>query len=344
MASTEYLLEFGSFLGEETLEVEFKEFSLRKHRLIFTKDEVYSFIKNQDYSHICKFSRDVLITYFENYIPKYFSAFLNNSKLQKGELWFGISDSGEVLGLPATMTYEEISTNVIDQIKKVLFLNGNLDILDTVLKELKIEIFDVINSSDDQLDMYLTKFKSETKKYQIVFSSYRSEYKKVNKMISYYRRAINTMINEDETRKALIKMVISSEFCPEIKEKVMKKLVSSDDIIFEIGEVTEQKSDPRSPAYWIAKYRDIMIKKYKRPERPIINKPHDPYFRIIQDMNIMGPQFIKAGNNLVVIKITFPTGLSIKLEERLHFQGAMGNLKIPERSFDCWGKPCTKWH
>jgi hypothetical protein len=152
------------------------------------------------------------------------------------------------------------------------------------------------------------------------------------------------MINEDETRKALIKLVNISEFSPEIKENVMKKLVHPDDILFEIGEVTDQKNDPRSPAYWIAKYRDIMIKQFKRPERPIITKPYDPYFRIIQDMNIMGPRFINAGLNLIVIKITFPTGITIKLKDRLYVEASNGNYKIPERDFDYWGDPCTKWH
>ena len=92
----------GAYIGTETINVEFKELRLNKllskSNEILSESDAYNIVNNNNkFVELCEMS---LYLYLNDYIPRYFTSFLNNESIDSGTIFIGVSDFGEVIGLP----------------------------------------------------------------------------------------------------------------------------------------------------------------------------------------------------------------------------------------------------
>ena len=339
---------YGDLIGEETIEEEYKEFSLRKLAVPFSNKTIMDIIVNNKWAIISKYSNKVLLKYINDYIPKYFTSFLNSTEITSGNFWIGVSDLGEIIGIPLTMKKSTIEKHIINVIKKIIKLNEIEDYEETILENISIEMFDVKESetSLDCIDKYMKQFNQESNFYKMRMNSYIKKKKLINTQIDYYKRAINIIINEPHIRKELIDLVNSDTENLEIhKDKVLSELKSDEQILYKIGEVTALKLDPSNVAYWITKYRDIRVNEINvyRPERPLIIKPENPYSKLIHNINILAPRMLSHNTKMYILRITLPAKKIIDTQKNLFYiQNRTKTKKFTKRTVDIYKNPCCE--
>ena len=329
---------FGDIIGKETINTEFKEFSICDEisekmikRIIKSK-----FINKKTINEFVNCVNHNLKLNFIKYIPKYIASF-SNSKID-GNLYIGISDEGKYYGIPHVNLSVKLIKEMICECKKYV----DHDILDNITVELinvqKNNMHDICHTSKILLNKYFDKTVFEYSKYD----DYVNKKNKNLKNITKYRCKIGMVITNKQLKKECIRFV--KKFC--LDEMVIQKIIYD----FENfnGEITSDfiqlhKNDKTHMIYWITEFRDYYTKFYTNK---IFKKSHDfkilnnsPYKYIYKSMKNFIPFLIKNDYiNIYVIKLIF-TNVNI---HNIHYKNQIDNKwKLPFRILDRNSEPMT---
>lgn len=311
-------MNIGTFLEPENLNTEYKEFRYNIKDYL-GKMKIHD-TKHYNWKKILPTTKKVIYKYFDIYFPKYLTSFANTN-IENGELYFGVSDSGEVLGIPfdnKIITKDKIIKKIHKKIRSTIskFLNETLitkseieKIVDTFIKNTNIEIIELSldeNLFDDNLDELINEYSNEYETYLTHESEYVSEKKSWIDKICYYKKSINTMINQSDIRKELIEFIKDDELVDiMIREKLIGILETQKVIEFIDGQIMDEKNDHDKLAYWITKFRDHKVTEFVkiRPKYHNLIKPDLPYLRIVREFRPIIKQMMNCGIPMVLIKI-----------------------------------------
>lgn len=286
----------GSYIGKETLNVEFKELRLNKllskSNEILSETEAYKIVNDTDeFVELCEKS---LYLYIKNYIPKYFTSFLNNESINVGTILIGVSDFGEVVGFPidekrlfyVKMRAISILSNLLKQIEAQID-TCNIDLLGLCkIHFLKInnkkyvphknfELSDVIKCANKELDIYCS-----------ISKTYSDRRKLVTDQIMYYHLSINSLLTEKKFKKEL-RCFIVDKGVTQLTELQLQNIINQIESVksYEEGQIASEKKCVHKLAYWITKFREYMSRKLigDRPRHHMQNKPMTPYKRVINE-------------------------------------------------------------
>lgn len=329
----------GQFLGEETREVEYKEFKLQLcHNSNVNYKELF-----YDHKKLIDMFQRIMNSNIEKYIPKYACSFFNSSIT--GLLRFGISDMGEVIGVPILRYNTEVYFRYLKYLIKHHISTKccyNID-LEEILENIDLK-FHRINTEDSTFNTYpnseeyIDQKIRENYHYNIIRDRYIKEKRYFIYMIERYRRPINVIINELDIRDDFRKYLMYHG----VFRKYEKELNDKNTIVFPERSIKVLKHDSENLVHWITRYRDDKSDEIIRELRPKWNykvRPVDPYYNILQDFKPMVDVLLKRGFDMYVIEISFDfSDRNSYLEDIGHL--CDNEVRYPKRTIDDLGVPC----
>lgn len=276
---------------QETKTTEFKEFYLK-----ITPDTIFSEKKSKDIMLKGSFSNDFnnlvlrnLQLYFKQYLPKYFASFVN-SKIN-GKLYFGISDYGEITGIPCL--HELSQTTILKYIsnanKFVKSGHSNnplknkinmLHFVDVTIHSLHI---DGNFLEDMKLRNLMIEMELKNTMYAKMKSLYEKEYHQWFNQLQTYNTKLLCFATEETLRNEMISFL-------ELHKQIhlIPSLFTLKPNLF----VKEYIHDPNTVWYWIAKYKDekiyeLQFLKPKKRELPSLLN----YSMILSNLSLMRKRF-----------------------------------------------------
>lgn len=299
------MISFGDTIGKETINTEFKEFSIYdeiSEKMIKNLVKTKIINKNIINEFISCINHNLKLNFIK-YIPKYVASFLNSNI--EGTLYIGIGDDGKYYGIPHINLNVETVRDMILECREYI----NCD----VVNDIAIEIMEVKKKN---INMYYNKSKLLLKKHfdKTIFelSEYNEYINKKNrnlKNINKYRCKIGMVIKNIQLRRECIQFV--KTFCS--NEENINKIIN--DLNSFTEEITSDyiqlhKNDKTHIIYWITEFRDYYTSYYtnkilkKSYNFKIIN--NSPYRYIYRSMKNFIP-FLMRDNRIkiYVIKIIF---------------------------------------
>ena len=325
-------LSIGHFIGsKEDICNEYKELRLNKVKFNLSEEEIKHMINFKLWDYLIQLSIENLKTYINEYIPKYLVGFVN-SKIKHGTLYFGVSDIGEIIGIP--VTDKILQTNIIKMwIYNVIYKLVKYDNITVMIDIIKLEYDKSIVSSN--IKELLFKILNKHKKYNEVMNEYKSKKMHWLDSVLYYKRKMNKIINETDMRADVINFIHNAiGYSDDIKNKIIDRLKDSEPISFDIGQISNEKYSIDSIAFWITYFRDHKILELNdiKPKRPMIAKPELPYFTILRWFYPIIIKMAKVNIPIIIIKITFNIN---KFNDLLSYNG-----KYIYRTLTSNGEPC----
>lgn len=271
-----YSRTLGDFIGfEESLENEFKEFTLRSETISLDFEKLERTVRKGIFPE--NFNTIILRNlqnYFQIYVPKYISAFANCEELEEGFLYFGVNDIGEITGIPFSGELKESDLlPFMEKIKTSLSLEypGNMEFLDDLFSEIKLEVISLeLNqeSLPDETEEEITLYKDRYETYCRDFKVFREEQQKWNEEITSFTTKISYMMLDRSVRKKIANYLLENH--PERKK--VADILDSDTRIEVLNglQLNDYRNDLDSVYYWIMFYKDLNIQgiRVKKPIRP----------------------------------------------------------------------------
>lgn len=259
--------------GQETLVKEYKRFTFNHCGLPFDINDLEHLIKTGNWQ-FNKFIKQNLHKNIEIYLPKYISAFMNPlSETDFGELYLGIEDNGMVCGIPfqGFLDHRFIKKIINRTINKFIKIDNNSAYsINDIKKFITFKLIELdYNNIELEEPMPLLK-----KYHEIKFKEKYKEmkYKKAldvwYKKIFLYIQKLTILFNTNNTRQELYNYI--KLYNPD--SNVLKMIDAGYMLPQESYEnVNIFKHDINNPFYWICKWKDEMIEKYKqnKPTMPI---------------------------------------------------------------------------
>jgi hypothetical protein len=252
---------FNDFIGPETLQREYKEFSFHKTGVPFELAEVERYCETRqfEFNELVKMN---IVKYIDQYVPKYVSGFWNAGL--DGEMYIGTDDYGCVKGIPlssdTTLDPESlynymsdvIQTHVREKDGKPFETNIQLDIMSVDMPEAKDECHPLYRFYDEQKREFLASYQSFVTEYK----AWQHTYEMVNmKLVD--------IVNNLPFRNALIEYVESS---PKRNEAVLQILYDNEYRLPALtGEdIKDIKHDTSNIFYWVTNFKDDLSVNYKK--------------------------------------------------------------------------------
>lgn len=327
-----------NILDKETLENEYKEFSLKIDPLkYYENDEIYDIIKYGKLSkpHFNSMIIDNLNHYIKYYVPKYISSFCN-SDLDYSKLYFGIDDYGEITGIPyigsidvdyfKRKIYNSIRDNIIttDITKDYIYDNIKIKFIKLAINK------SLIYSSIDE------KIKKKQEKYEIMKQErdkYINEWRVWNDKLSLYSTK-------------LIELITNKITFNEIVEYIKKNDISKIHTISQIQNITEQiadiysyKDNPNNLLYWMCKFRDEKIDEMinKRPMKPKKGMKKINYSNELTKLHELRQKFIENNPdiNYYLLEIDIP----VRTSDEVFYKDIYNVIRKKIRMLNSTGEP-----
>jgi hypothetical protein len=295
---------FNDFIGVETLEREYKEFTLHNTGLLIDYKLAVIYCKNKKF----KFN-DLVIKnlkkYTNVYFPKYVCGFLNSDI--KGELYIGVNDYGFIRGIPfhGELDILTIKQNMIDVITKSL--KNNLDIKFDINKLVNIDIVKIEHPPEPtgELPETFIKYLELKLNYEQKYQQFVQNMTMWKNKMKYYVQKLTDIVNNEDSRKILIDYIKTHD---ETSNAI--KILESDYIMEyrDHGEINILKYDTEQPYYWVCRWKDEMIDMMKSI-KPTFNDVDcfsaTPY-NIIVGVSEMIPYWLHNNSdmNLYVVKVS----------------------------------------
>lgn len=314
----------------ETLEVEYKEFTIKKDPIIYYSEEEITDMITTGIIEPEKFNimiNDNICHFFKYYIPKYLSAF-GNSDLNNAILYMGVNDFGEITGIPffGQITQNDLQNN-LDHIKNFISLNG-IDINGTteLFTQVTFEIIKLEKDTellDNNIENIISDFEDKKKKYEIEYRSKIDKRKKWMKQMEYYLAKIQDYATIPKYRKEVSNYILKNNTNYDPKLNKISELLLSDEIIFvkDGHEIRSRKENIYDVIHWITKYKDHMIDIVKelRPSKiQYCNFSQNIYVNQFSLLSGLRYKFIERNKDIdyYLIKIIFPT----KFPKKIYFR------------------------
>lgn len=290
----------GKYLPYESIHNEYKEFRLElSYEYTYCYKELY---ENDNLLH--NYFLDILKKFVEKYIYKYTCSFVH-SHIQ-GKLFFGISDSGEIIGVPMKrddkvffedIIRQELDTFIEDYSVNIDFIEINIDSFSNFFYYTSKEF---LKRKEEELDKYL--------EYIIDFETKKKEY--ITRLESY-RKSINRVLNDVNIRSEFEGFLKENDVYEVFKEELKGKY----NFNFSNEDIKEYKNKNYNIVYWMAIFRDLKSTETIRDLKPkwdYTYKLIDPHFQLLQEFKPILPDLIDRGYGMYVIKITFPIDVNNK--------------------------------
>jgi len=208
---------------KETLESEFKEFSLKQLSVtndyyIIKESDIKSILESKDTSKelfLNKIQR-IMKMYMKKYVAKYFTSYLNTSGIDKGNFIIGVSDFSEITGVPMFDTKENMKTTIMYKLKEeitkvIMYQEISIEKKEKYLKKvfelIDVEIIILDNTyvrDSFELEKIMEDYKIDYTKYKKDILEYNKERQNWLNKTQWYRRSINKMVMDKNIRKEMI--------------------------------------------------------------------------------------------------------------------------------------------
>jgi len=302
-----YDFAYNDNIGLETKYKEYKEFNFYNGGLKFSNEDAILLLENNKWI-FNKLVNNCIYNMIKVYLPKYTCAYLSSRIEKNGELYFGINDFGDLIGIP----YQgELNKNkIIKKINSVLKKNiiiENSD--DNITKYIDIDIIKLDHSMvkiNSLINPYLLKFYKYEKIYNNKKEKYLLNLKKWYALMDRYNAKLSELINNKDTRLELIEYIQNKDFFNPVIKLLRSNYkmidVSTDDII-------TNKQNINSIIFWVTDWKDVMLKFVKTIRPRFSYKIPSKYYplNIIMLIKSMIPYWIHYNKNinLYLIKFTF---------------------------------------
>lgn len=356
----------GSYLKDEdgndiieSLKTEFKQFCFTTigsdGEKIFNTHDIKQYIDG-DYSTLNEKTKETIITYMKKYIRKYFTTFGNTEEIDEGHFYIGIDDDGKISGIPAFDSMENMTKiiyhHLIKNISDALifqFDDKGTEYIEEIEPIIRVELIELEEDSillDDMIEDIVSDYIETKKSFDQQFFEYKKKRKEWCDLITYEKRSIRIMINEEDSRIKLIKYMqeytmkdyelffernIEPKLCKKSKEEVddimikyhsfkenlyvaksmmISKLISSGEIIFDTDEIVHNRYNIYHFSFWNSQFKDMVVDKLQefKPEKKYFIAPNTPYFIIKNDFSLLSKRIMDDGKrNFFYVKITLPT-------------------------------------
>ena len=307
-----------SYLGEklsekETLKHEYKEFCL--------KNNVYNYYSHTELEQMVLTGKlldnfntvihDNIKHYFLCYIPRYASAFSNCDDIKDGLLTIGISDYGEITGIPyiGELCATDLQSYLESTYKLIRAENNSRKWKQEYLKHIRIEVIPIniknpsLHLCDMSRDIYDT-MKQQKDLYDEQYIKYlRLRDVWINEFMDY-ACSINEML--DKRRHEVIAFVKKNAPRPDpIIDFLNARLP------IEYDDLNERRDNIDDYIYWIFQFKDIVIDKYlgEKPRPPIYPRMCNAPYALMTHLSDMRLKLIRNNKDLRYYTI------------RVHFSG-----------------------
>ena len=287
----------GAYIGTETINVEFKELRLNKllskSNEILSESDAYNIVNNNNkFVELCEMS---LYLYLNDYIPRYFTSFLNNESIDSGTIFIGVSDFGEVIGLPieekrvviVKKRAESLLSTLLEQIEDQLPI-CNINLLSLCkINVLKINNVNHVPHKDFELSDVIKYAKIEMDTYSNISNTYAESRRLVTEQIMYYHLSINRLLTESRFKNELKCFVIEKGVNTLTALQLQNIIDQLDGVskFYKAGQIASEKRHIHNLAYWITSFRERMSKRLSsdKPRHFTLHKPMTPYKRVLNE-------------------------------------------------------------
>lgn len=258
------------FLGEqveesESLSNEYKEFCIKTNVFnYFSTEELNAIIDNGKLEK--RTFNDMILTnlqmYFDNYVPKYASAF-TNSKVN-GVVRIGVNDYNEVTGIPFCGQLQRNRIEKMINLAKRKYLDQDID---TTFKIIPLQIKLDLLMKDTEA--YIEKVRKNNYMHRMINENYYREKTEWNKEVLKYSRSLACIIETEDTRTKFYRW-LNFQKC-DIKDVCLK--VTPEDV-YNIQNKRTLVSNKKSVIHWIAMFKDTTMEKIQKlkPVQPVLTK------------------------------------------------------------------------
>ena len=297
---------FNEFIGYENLFKEYKEFTFNLAGLPFDIDmcESYCISNKFDFNNIVI---DNLNKYFEVYLPKYISSFLNLKTNNISKFIIGINDLGYITGIPykGELPINELSQIIYNTIDKNIKCENILNINQFIkINFIKVNFNNNNNNNNDDFHSKFNEYLINKQKHNLEYKKYLSEYDIWKKKFQFINKKLVDLVNSSDSRILLINYIKSFDS----NNIVIDLLLSNYKLEVKTHlELLECKNNINDPYYWVTKWKDE-YKKYIISLKPNFNMDiplkNIPYI-LIQSVSSMIPYWMNNNDNmnLYVIQI-----------------------------------------
>ena len=335
---------FNNFIGEETLEVEYKVPSLNFCGTMISDDRAIELIKSNEF----KFNKAILnniVKSMSYYFLKYFTAFMN-SELTHAELLYGVNDFGNIVGFPYQGDFDiNIVKKNINKLINETYIKTSVKYED-INDMYNIELIKVKYNYTIDNKHYDKFMKQQNINFKIMQEYYRRKKNNMNNLYMYSTKLM-TIITDKKTQQELIDYIYNFLEYDDIMlfNNLKKKIRLGDYPINPSHELIQQfKEDRTTVYYWLTRFKDERMDFVRslKPTRPTVNNSVYPNC-LISMIEPMIPNWMNhnMNMNLYLIKISFYPN-KIKYDDKTIHYKYDDNMIYCVRDVDCFGMPCCR--
>lgn len=257
-------IEFNQFIGTETINREYKEFTFNSTGLDLDTQLAEKYCMNNKF----EFNTNVLRgidKYLKDYLPKYVCGFIN-AKID-GTFWIGINDFGFVKGIPYQGT---LSKDIIEH-KVRRYLSDRVQFKETFSsglyqKFIKINLINIENPKipDDVVHPKFKKYLQEKEKYLIKYNEFLEKTESWKIRFAYVNQKLVDLVNNTESRNMILDYIRKKDPANSVIDLLESEYKMETKTHEEIC-ILRETSD--NPYYWVCLWKDEMID-YVRAQRP----------------------------------------------------------------------------
>jgi hypothetical protein len=304
-------------LGLEELNKEYKEIYLNNISNSFTDKELDIFMNNNkiNKSKFNKLIFNTINSYIMNYLPKYIGVFLNSNI--SGNLYFGINDIGNIIGIPFFGKLDESSiSQTIYETKKFIRSNYSSKFIDNILANIQIEICEINNTSTNKNNYIknLNDFQKINDEIKIEWIDYLIKYQEWHKEISKYSAKLSTFLESESIRQEIAQWVRLHKTKIQFKKYDLENIAKiyennifiNRTISFDFLDLI--RHDYSHPIKWLIDFKDykqIEIKKNK-PTQPTIKPLKEYNFKFCSNIDNISYLLNRLKCKFYVLKFTIP--------------------------------------
>lgn len=320
----------------------------------FTEDDFRQMIETSDFSPLTTHAGRRLQSVMKYYVPRYFTAFLN-SKILSAEMLFGVEDDGVVTGVVVPiditseqvrqMVWHEVETTIRSQISEF----GGDEVIEHYIRHveqnLRVEMVEIdpnLSMLDDWADEFIRTQTKKIDEYQIRRHIYTKELQSLGRVIQYYRRGVEEMLQDTRVHFELAHFIRTHDpsgeevegldaLTIELRERLVARTmrIPEEPITYEDGQISDEKGDVRNMAYWITRLRDIRVDQLRvQKPKALIGPSPNPLYTSLMVRNPVQRIISNLGSKMkvVIIQVVFPGHLSIPLPPGRDYHRAMSYI------------------
>ena len=310
-----------SNIGMESLTREYKEVFLHCIEKYFTEKDLIEFIKINKINEY-KFNKAISTTirsYILSYLPKYIGAY-NNAKII-GDLYFGIDDIGDKIGIPFFGTLNKKTIlRALNQTHVYLraYDNGKLnkELINFILQNISIDISHINENISNEHDHIsnLNEFTEIDKSVQQEWANYFEKYYLWHKEIMFYSTKLSNFLDSIPIRIEIANWIRTFINNPKFKKYNLEEIAViyetngyiNKDISFDVLDLV--RHDYSHPLKWLMDFKDykhITLKRQK-PYSPLIKPIKNIYSKFCNNIKNISYPLQEQGAKFYIIKFTIP--------------------------------------